>query len=91
VAFVSFVVKISVFFGCGSPALGASWSNLLFLFWFCGFAALGFLDHLKNYFEFRLSNFELVYAPTAGTLHREIRRTRHQIRQSHHPPNFFPH
>ena len=25
VAFVSFVVKISVFFGCGSPALGSSW------------------------------------------------------------------
>src|SRR5580765_7047799 len=25
VAFVSFVVKISVFFGCGSPALGPSW------------------------------------------------------------------
>jgi hypothetical protein len=25
VAFVSFVVRISVFFGCGSPALGSSW------------------------------------------------------------------
>ena len=25
VAFVSFVVKISVFFGCGSPALGSLW------------------------------------------------------------------
>jgi hypothetical protein len=23
--FVAFVVKISVFFGCGSPALGSSW------------------------------------------------------------------
>ena len=35
----------------------------------CGFAALSFLDHLKL---FRISHFEFVYAPTAGTLHREI-------------------
>jgi hypothetical protein len=33
----------------------------------------------------------LVCAPTAETLRREIRRTRHQIRQSHRPPNFFRH